>query len=180
MADQTLEIDPAVEEPPSLTFVRDYWRRKRGARAMPSRADIVPSELKPCLSYILLADVVGKGKDFRYRLIGSRLQDFFAGNPTGRLMSETLAPFGRETIDMTIRGYAIAVERRAPTRLRGSGSFFAQGAKLFDAMLTPLSDDGRDANMIFGTFVFVWEKPSIFADRAGDNDEAPLERALRA
>jgi len=180
MADQFLEIDPDIEEPPSLTFVREYWWRKRGSRDMPSRREILPSDMKPYLPYVVLADVIDKGRDFRYRLIGSRLQDFFAGNPTGQLMSENLAPFGKETIEKTIQGYASAIHRRAPIRLRGSGSFFKQGAKLFDAMLTPLSDDGREANMIFGTFVFVWEKPEIFRPRADDEDEAPLEQALRA
>lgn len=157
MATLDVEYDPDREEPALLTFVRGYWQRQRGAAAMPRRQDISPSQMRAHLPHILLADVVGGGEDFRYRLIGSDLQRYFKGNPTGRLMSEALQPFGNDTMTRTIQTYAGAVARRAPLRIRGSGALYAQSAKLFDALLCPLSDDGRTPNMILGTFEFVWD-----------------------
>jgi hypothetical protein len=50
---------------------------------------------------------------------------------------------------------------------------------LFDALLTPLSDDGENANMVLGTFTFEWD----FGESSGRNrivepDEAALAKAL--
>jgi len=179
MTGPNYDIDPKAPEPPLLAFVRDYWQATRGKRDMPSRRDVVPSDMKAHLPHILLADVVDHGKDFRYRLVGSQLQVYFAGNPTGVLMSETLAAFGGETVKQTLRVYRTVVNRRAPVRVRGAGSYYAQGPKLFDALLAPLSDDGVEPGMILGTFVFEWDRHLEFTrPRADDHDEAALELAL--
>lgn len=172
----TFEIDPAVEEPDVLAFVRDYWHRQRGASAMPRRVDITPSHMKAHLPRILLADVVGE--DFRYRLVGSELQRSFAGNPTGRLMSETLAAFGQDTADQTVGMYRMVVERRAPLRVRAAGALYDQSPKLVDALLTPLSDDGVTVNMIFGTFMFLWDTAFQFT-LTRKTSVSDLARALR-
>jgi hypothetical protein len=175
-----MEFDPSGEEPEVLAFVRDYWHRSRGQRAMPGRQDISPAGMKPYLRHILLVDVIEGGRDFRYRLVGDEAQRFFASNPTGRLMSEALAPFGKDTVEATLGVYRAVDERRAPLRIRGPGAYFAQGAKLCDALLTPLSDDGIDANMILGTFTFVWDEAVRSAlQRGAQTHLSDLERALR-
>lgn len=179
MVEATVEIDPDREEPGLLTFVRKYWERQRGARAMPGRMDIIPSDMKIHLPHVLLADVIEGGRDFRYRLVGSQLHRYFAGNPTGRLMSETLAGFGKQTVERTISTYAAVAARRAPMRIRGAGALYAQGPKLFDAMLTPLSDDGVSANMIFGAFIFAWDRDLEFSSaRGNDAEQREMERVL--
>ena len=177
MAGSNVEIDPVGKEPELLTFVRNYWERLRGSRAMPGRMDIVPWDMKAHLPHVLLADVIDGGEDFRYRLVGSQLHRYFAGNPTGKLMSETLAGFGKETVERTIKTYGTVAARRAPLRIRGAGSLFGQGPKLFDAMLTPLSDDGAAVNMIFGAFVFMWDREFEFA-RGNDAEQREMERVL--
>lgn len=176
MAKDDVRIDPVTAEPELLAFVRDYWQRRRGQRAMPGRLDILPFDMKPHLPSILLADVVDGGRDFRYRLVGSHLQRYFDGNPTGKLMSESLGVFGPDTVNRTLDVYRGVVARRAPLRASGAGAFFAQEPKHFDALLTPLSDDGATVNMIFGTFQFVWRKVSE-PFRPGP-DESELANAL--
>jgi hypothetical protein len=181
MEPQDVEIDPDKAEPALLSFLRDYWQDLRGAREMPSRRDIAPSAMKARLPHILLADVIEQGWDFRYRLVGGELQRYFQGNPTGKLMSEALSPFGADTVRRTIETYACVVARRAPVRIRGTGSLYAQNAKLFDALLAPLSDDGTRVSMILGTFLFEWDiratrTPVVIAEP----DEAAFARALVA
>ena len=129
---------------------------------MPARADISPAQIKPYLPHILLADVVDEGSDFRYRLVGTSLQPFFLTEPSGKLMSETIAPFGEDTLKATLDAYRGVVGHRAPMRLTGSGSWFGQDPKQFDAFLAPLSDDDATVNMILGTFVFVWDQDHQF------------------
>ena len=111
--------------------------------------------------------------------VGSELQRYFKENPTGRLMSEALKPFGAETAKRTLEAYAAVVARRTPLRIRGAGSIYAQAAKTFDALLAPLSSDGIMADMILGTFEFVWN----FQAARGmpdlvEPDEGALARAL--
>jgi hypothetical protein len=157
MNESTVEFDPPVREPPILTFIREYWEARRGAAPMPRRQDVAPADMKSYLPNIMLADVVQGGEDFRYRVVGSHLQRYFRGNPTGMLMSAALAAFGRETVNRTIAVYRMVMTHQRPVRVRGPGTLYSQQAKLFDALLTPLSDDGVQVNMILGTFVFEWE-----------------------
>jgi hypothetical protein len=181
MSDSDIDFDPALPEPPQLSFVRGYWQARRGSAAMPRRSDIAPSAMKAYLPNILLADVVRSGEDFRYRVVGSQLQRYFSGNPTGMLMSDALGVFSMETAARTIRVYRMVVDREAPLRIRGAGSIYAQHAKLFDALLTPLSDDGKRVNMVLGTFVFEWDFSAAVSSRGiVEPDEAALAKALVA
>ncbi|MEI9929237.1 MAG: PAS domain-containing protein [Rhizomicrobium sp.] len=179
MTDFDTEFDPAIHEPQALAFIRDYWEMQRGAAAMPRRRDVAPNDMKAYLPHILLADVVQNGKDFRYRLVGSELQRYFSGNPTGVLMSSALTAFGQDTVERTIAVYRQVTTRRKPLRIRGAGMIYSQDAKTFDALLTPLSDDGENANMILGTFVFEWAlNARAILTPIVEPDDRALEKAL--
>jgi len=177
MGEPSVEINPRAPEPGLVTFIRNYWDKQRGARPMPSRMDIMPWDMKAHVPNVLLADVLNGGQDFRYRLVGTQLQNYFNGNPTGKTMSEVLASFGSDSVERTIKTYATVVASKKPLRIRGSGAIYQQRAKLFDAILTPLSDDGKNVNIIFGAFVFEWDKKAEFRHRR-DVDERELERLL--
>jgi hypothetical protein len=158
-----VEIDRTADWPPVLASVREYWNEKRGARAMPGRDDISPADfIRSHLPHILLADVVDGGADFRYRLVGTQLREFFYDEPSGKLMSDVIAPFGEETVRLTLETYRRVIAKRGPVRLTGSGAFYGQDPKHFNAFLAPLSDDGATVNMIIGTFVFAWDNEHVF------------------
>jgi len=129
---------------------------------MPGRNDISPAQLKTQLPHVLLVDVIDGGADFRYRLVGTQLRSFFPVEPSGKLMSEAIAPFGDQTSVATLGAYRSVVDRRIPLRLTGGGSWYGQKTKLFDAYLAPLSDDGTTPNMVLGTFVFEWDRDMQF------------------
>ena len=178
MAEPRVEYDPDDSEPKLLGFVRRYWHERCSGNAMPRRQDIAPSDLKAHLRHILLADVIDGGMDFRYRLVGTELQRYFEGNPSGRLMSEALAPFGPGTVSRTITTYRSVVQRKKPLRIRGAGALYNQDAKTFDALLAPLSDGGETANMVFGAFLFEWDGSAAVPDFQNEPDVASLTRAL--
>ncbi|HTT98882.1 MAG TPA: PAS domain-containing protein [Rhizomicrobium sp.] len=158
----SVELNRQDDWPSVLAFVRDYWQAKRGSRAMPARNDVSPAQLKTQLPHILIADVVEGGADFRYRLVGTQLRGFFQSEPSGKLMSEIIAPFGDRTLEATLEAYRAVVAKRAPVRLTGAGTWFGQKTKFFDAYLAPLSDDGAVPNMVLGTFVFEWDRDMQF------------------
>ncbi|HEY1710963.1 MAG TPA: PAS domain-containing protein [Rhizomicrobium sp.] len=152
-----VEFQPPAGEPPLLAEMRGYWMRKRNDHGFPGRKDIVPSDIKKWLPQILLAEPVNGGGDFRYRLVGSKLRESFPSEPTGKLMSDVLAPFGEETVKKTVEVYGSILTLREPLRIRGDGAWYGRTSRYFEALLTPLSDDGHAINMIFGTFDFLWD-----------------------
>ncbi|HEY0107327.1 MAG TPA: PAS domain-containing protein [Rhizomicrobium sp.] len=157
-----VEIDKPADWPSDLSVLRDYWLASRGTRTMPRRGDISPAQLHMQLPHILLADVIDGGRDFRYRLVGLQLLPFFHFEPSGRLMSDVLAPFGETTRQATLESYRSVIRRRAPMRITGSGTVYGQDPKHFDALLAPLSEDGISVDAILGTFVFVWDPAHAF------------------
>jgi hypothetical protein len=154
----SIEINPAGAAPRLIEDVRAYWLGKCQDGRMPQRGQIRPAELKPWLPHILLVDAVDGYSDFRYRLVGTAIAQDFRLPPTGRLMSDVISPFGQRSVDETLRIYRRVAETAMPLQLRGSGAWFSQGAKTFDALLAPLSDDGAAVNMIFGAFLFAWDE----------------------
>lgn len=79
----------AVISDARLSAGYDYWRRKAAGRSMPRRADIDPTEMPRLLPYVRLVDVLGPGL-YRYRLIGTEVQQLHGTNPTGRFVHEVL------------------------------------------------------------------------------------------
>ena len=54
-----------------LLALHEYWTRKRGDRAMPSRADLDPLDMVPLLPNVFLVNVQQEPLDFVYRLLGT-------------------------------------------------------------------------------------------------------------
>jgi hypothetical protein len=148
------EIEPQDIEQPVLRFLKDYWDRKRGARAMPSRADIRPSEMKEHLGWVILQDVIGDSEDFRYRTIGSRVTQYFLGDSTGKTVSETFAPFGEAAVNGVLAVHRKCARDRVVLRSHGGAGWLGRSFLDFDALYLPLSDDGVRANMILSAFTF--------------------------
>lgn len=71
--------------------LHSYWDSRRGERALPSRADIDPAEIKDLLPFILIADLIGDLPRVRYRLVGTRVVAASGMDLTGRYLDELLA-----------------------------------------------------------------------------------------
>jgi hypothetical protein len=154
-------FNPSDAQHAALRQTKRYWDEKRGGRSMASRKDIRPGDLKPWLPQILLVDVLPDARDFRYRLIGTKLRPYFPNEATGLSFSEALAPFGEATVAATLSVYRSVVAKRAPALVSGPGKYYAQESKFFEAMLMPLSDDDSIVTMIFGAFEFDWAKAKM-------------------
>src|SRR3546814_13564368 len=87
-----------------------YWDKKRGNRAMPSRGDIDPSEIKSFLPGIIIVDVLPtEPAAFVYRLVGTREVDSRGCDPTGRLVGEEWFGINAEEV---LTNYPTVVENR--------------------------------------------------------------------
>jgi hypothetical protein len=173
--DVTIEFGPRSFTRFELAAIHDYWVSKLRGRRMPSRSDIVPAELTPQLPQILLADVLEDGKDFRYRLLGTRLTRYFPVKATGKTFTEALAPFGVATVAGTIAVYQSIVNERQAALIKGPGEYYHQDAKTFEAVLMPLSDDDVHVAMIFGAFEFELKKSANHARKFGPRGLTSLD-----
>jgi hypothetical protein len=148
------EVDPQHLENPVLRFLKDYWESKRAGRAMPSRADIRPAEMKEYLGWIILVDVLPGVDDFRYRTIGSRVTQYFLEDSTGKTVSETFAPYGEAAVNGTLAVHRKTARDGVVLRSYGGAGWLGRSFLDFDAIYLPLSDDGTSVNMILSAFTF--------------------------
>ncbi|MGZ5938753.1 MAG: PAS domain-containing protein [Rhizomicrobium sp.] len=117
------EILPVTDlEDANLRFTLEYWRRLKGARPMPMRSEIVPKDIRHCLRYIHIYDVVDNGVDFRARLVGTSVFPGLNDDQTGKLVSQHPDPgvqlrFGALLRHVTLTG---APARSVSRRFTGS------------------------------------------------------------
>ena len=135
--------------PPTAAFYR-YWNAKRGTRAMPSRADLDPLEMKPWLPGVALVEVKHEPTarspyTLRYRLVGTRPTTLRGREVTGRTVEEGY--FGAD-LDAALENYRLVIEEKKVVYdwdHTPSGSGFAREG---ETLLLPLSSDGKTVDMV--------------------------------
>lgn len=157
MAQQVLETvaqeNPSHFEHPTCVFLRAYWEQKRGARAMPARSDISPAQLKDHLGWVMILDVLPGARDFRYRLIGTLVTQYFSSDGTGKTVMEAFAPNG-EAVAKSVNSIFRKVARdKCVMRTAGDANWLSEGMEEFEAIYLPLSDDGENVTHILHAFV---------------------------
>ena len=137
---------------PINQFGFDYWLRKRQGRLMPSRGDIDPMEITKILPHVFLMDVQHEPLDFRYRLIGTKMDEYMLARYTGMWMSEIPHQAPPSRIYANCR--KVVMERApfaADTPYVGKNKEFLTTEDL----IMPLADDGERVDMLFVTVGFV-------------------------
>lgn len=135
---------------PRFRQLYDYWHEIRGRRAMPSRQDIDPLDLKDLLGWLLLIDVEWAPLRFRFRLIGTEIVAIRGMDLTGRYFDEGVFPAQDIVLKFNTR---VATEpcigfQRALDTMRDAR------AGCISRLSLPLSSDGRQVNMIIGGFEY--------------------------
>lgn len=72
---------------PFRPLLRD-WNRLRRDGDLPLRFDFDPETVADWLSYLSILEAVDEGRDFRYRLTGTRVDAYLGQNLTGRRVSD--------------------------------------------------------------------------------------------
>jgi len=153
-----LEENPDRIDNPVLQFFLRHWREKRGSRAMPARADIRPRDIKPYLGWVCLLDALPGYADFRYRLVGSSVAEYFLGDGTGRTVGDAFAahPGVRDGILWLFRTTCLS---KKPMRIWSPGAEWeGRWHPDNDALYLPLAADGENADMVMNVFTFNYEE----------------------
>jgi hypothetical protein len=163
-----IEIDPGPLKNLQLEFLRRYWLDKRGDHALPSRADMVPSELKPVLDGLIMIDVLPDLAEFRYRLVGTAVTQYFLTDPTGKTTQEAWAPVGPRFADRIRNNLRAIARERVCVHAWGAVDWMGSGDEAFECLYLPLSDDGETVNMIINLFTF--DRRRVLLDRQISRD----------
>jgi hypothetical protein len=145
--------NPSQFDHPTCAFLRAYWEQKRGSRAMPARSDISPAQLKEHLGWVMILEVLPGARDFRYRLIGTLVTQYFSADGTGKTVMEAFAPNG-EAVAKAVNGvFRRCARDKLVMRTTGDANWLAEGMEEFEAIYLPLSDDGETVTHILHAFV---------------------------
>jgi hypothetical protein len=147
-----------ASSPPCSPLVHEasaYWNLKRGSRRMPSRKDIDPVEIPRLLSSTALVDVLYDPLDFRFRLLGTAIDNITVKNLRGVRFSEL--PYLTEG-NKGWTDYAYVARTGQP--LTTDRPYIGKNkmvVRLTDSLF-PLSDDGETVNMVW-SFLDIWWVP---------------------
>ena len=140
-----------------LRRVYDYWQDKRGARAMPARADVDPGELRSVLPYLMLTDVLDDGCRFRYRLFGTAVAEAFGLDPTGRFVDEVMSDPKYRAFIVGLYRDIVAMKRPIYSTTRYGGH---RDVEMWtQRLMMPLSSDGEAVDMVLSIQVFTHASP---------------------
>jgi hypothetical protein len=127
-----------------LIRLYQYWLQKRGARSMPSRADIDPLDMRFILGHLMLIDVRHPGPEFRIRLQGSELTWWIGQELTGTNLE---SPPRSELEALAWRQFLQVVESATPIGWMGNDSL--DGIRRhYQAVILPLSTEGTFVDLL--------------------------------
>lgn len=131
---------------PRLQRLLRYWEDKRGARAMPARADIDPMEIPWMLGDLSLLEVhrLDGGLRYRFRLMGTHVVERLGYNVTGKWLEDLPAPDYRRRL---VGIFRTVVERAVPIVERPH-MLIDNYVHHYEVLRLPLSEDGRQVDML--------------------------------
>lgn len=145
------DLPPADEQ---VVRMHRYWREIRPAgRLIPRRRDFDPAAVPRLLPAIRLYDVERDPWRFRYRLVGTELVRMLGRDPTGTWYDENVphAQATRSHADLVFVGEArgLCYRRGFPLALAPLKDHVTS-----ERILLPLSEDGRQVDMVLGFTVY--------------------------
>ncbi len=151
--------DPDAIDNPILSFFLDYWRSRRGDEKLPRTDTFKPREIGQHLPWVVLADALPDYQDFRYRLVGTRVSEYFLADGTGKTVREAFAGLKPGDLEGVVWLYRQPCVTQVPLRFtapggRVNGVYFPD----YDAGYFPFSTDGNRADRVVNVFTFNYRK----------------------
>ncbi len=142
--------------PPAIGDLYAYWDGKRAGRPMPSRKDIDPVDMKPWLAAMMLVDVGWSPLHFTYRLVGTMEVAARGYDPTGKSVETSY--FGPTAQGALWNYRTVAIHKTLVYEEEFLQSDEAR-LKELGVIFLPLSENGKDVNMIMVYTAFVPFRP---------------------
>jgi hypothetical protein len=105
-------VEPEQIRSPSIRQLQSYWESKRIGGALPAKTDIDPSEIKPLLPYITIAEIHHAPLRVHFRLVGTEIVQASTFDFTDAWVPN--GNWGEEIEAAILSVYRELVARRAP------------------------------------------------------------------
>jgi len=115
----------------------DYWEAKRGARAMPRRCDIDPTEIPLLLPNLQITELLAGGR-IRYRLAGTAIVNAYGAELTGKYFDEV---FSKKRLDYVNANYALTCREKRPLLVCNRYTSAREVQLICTRVVMPLSED---------------------------------------
>jgi hypothetical protein len=127
-----------------------YWDALRGNRVGPARSELNPADMRDQLGWIWLMDVTDGGADFRFRMGGDRVIQFFGRRLSGALLSD-IAKESPQFFGRFRNLVRLATTSARPASGGPAQTAYEPKAHLdVEALMLPLSDDGVTVTGLLG------------------------------
>jgi hypothetical protein len=134
----------------------EYWQSMHPDSGLPGRRHFDPLDVPLLLPNILLVDVVpGPPADFMFRLMGTRLEEFYGDSFAGKPFVSAFVKAKSSQAYIDICGLA---RDGLPRWWRGPAKFIKNRDYVTtERIYLPLADDGVKVNMVLGLLVAKYE-----------------------
>jgi hypothetical protein len=141
----------------ALRALAQHWRDVRGAKRMPSWADIYAADLSPYLNMLWGYKYDPKTKEFRAELAGNRLRKWIDEKFRGKRIQDLTSASNYEEI----RRHLIRIVT-TPLAVRSSGRLFTVGDYdvIGERIALPLAENGKTVDGIIGASEY-WPPPLL-------------------
>lgn len=151
LIEQAYGFEPLTDRPQRLY---DTWDRWRDTRAMPSRQDVLPEDLRDLLPYIALMEAAADPGECRYLLTGTVVDAMTTRPYKARTIRETLSLGNPGSLTEILAIYGEVITTQTPSFSRGTMAYQDRGYISFDRVLLPLSADGSGVDHILCGFFY--------------------------
>jgi hypothetical protein len=137
-----------------LAPLHDYWRDQCGGALPIPRTMVDATQLPPkLLPRFAIIEILREPLDFRYRLLGTSLTQFFGRDSTGKRFSELGYP--QPQGDGLHRYFALVANDGLVVYRETTAAWANRDYISIASMFLPGTSDGTSADLIFGAFVTV-------------------------
>src|SRR6516162_9872747 len=93
-------------------------------------------------------------EEFRYRLVGTLVNQYFLAAATGKTIREAFAAYPPHVANAVTAVHRKSARDKVVVRSRGAPGWIRGGYEAFDALYLPLSDDRETCNVLLAAFTF--------------------------
>lgn len=121
-----------------------YWNTLHQDGRLPARSDIRPRDIIDILPHIVLNDVIpGPPVRYRYRLVGTRVTEYYGFDPTGRMFDEVASGAFYNSV---VQSFATCRETGNPQM--DSVRHIWPGVQRYSLLTLPFATDGETVDII--------------------------------
>jgi hypothetical protein len=139
----------------------DYWHEIRADRAMPRRQDVDPTMIWPLLKNVMMTEWHVDPDRLYYRIGGTELVSALGFELRGKWLGDVYSD--PDDIARTLMLYRRVADGRVPVLGRTDGTHMRLGAKTYEWIICPLSDDGTRVTHFIALEDYVSLRPYLGA-----------------